>query len=223
MDTDVRRDVIPFNSRGAAASPLACQVKVICALSTDVTLADVIIKCLCRRTFLRATLPQAGKLFITRRSSVGLGSTNSCGRSSRGRSHGGWRGRSRHRSRGCSCRLRRRLLLRDRCRHRSRRCRRRSSCVVVGCGILVFRHCAKTDFLSLFLGAAENEGRISRQVNCDESCFPTQGEKGRKGEGIKRVRESVCWRSNGRRLPENNQQDSVNRCANDNAKQAVKS
>lgn len=43
VDTDVRRDVIPFNSRGAAASPLACQVKVICALSTDVTLADVIL------------------------------------------------------------------------------------------------------------------------------------------------------------------------------------
>ena len=39
----MRRDVIPFNSRGAAASPLACQGKVICALSTDVTLADVIL------------------------------------------------------------------------------------------------------------------------------------------------------------------------------------
>jgi hypothetical protein len=44
VDTDVRRDMVTLNSRGAAASPLACQIEVICALSTDVTLADVIIK-----------------------------------------------------------------------------------------------------------------------------------------------------------------------------------
>lgn len=43
VDTDVRRDMVTLNSRGAATSPLACQIEVIGALSTDVTLADVIL------------------------------------------------------------------------------------------------------------------------------------------------------------------------------------
>ena len=41
MDTDVRGDVIAFDCCGTAATPLAGQIEVICAFSTDVTLANV--------------------------------------------------------------------------------------------------------------------------------------------------------------------------------------
>lgn len=41
VDTDVRRDVVTFDGCGAATSPLACQIEVICTLPTDVTLANV--------------------------------------------------------------------------------------------------------------------------------------------------------------------------------------
>jgi hypothetical protein len=138
------------------------------------------IKCLGRSTFLRATLPQAGKLLLTWRSSVHLGSRNSRGRSSRGRSHRSWRGRCRHRSWGCSCRLRRRLLLRDRCRHRSCICRSRSSCVVVGCVILVFRHCAKTDFLSFSWEQRRMKGGYQRKLTA-MNLVPHHRERKREG------------------------------------------
>ncbi len=41
VDPDVRSDVIPFNSGGTTAAPLTLQIEVVCALASDMALADV--------------------------------------------------------------------------------------------------------------------------------------------------------------------------------------
>ena len=43
VDSDVRGDVVAFDSGGATGPPLAGQVEVICALTADVTLADMVL------------------------------------------------------------------------------------------------------------------------------------------------------------------------------------
>lgn len=44
VDTDVRGDVIPFDSGSATCTPSACQVEVVRALATNMTLANVILE-----------------------------------------------------------------------------------------------------------------------------------------------------------------------------------
>lgn len=47
MDADVRRDVVTLDCRGAAGTPLAGQVEVVCAFATDMAFADVVVESLC--------------------------------------------------------------------------------------------------------------------------------------------------------------------------------
>lgn len=43
VDTNVRRDVVTLDCRGAARTPLARQVEVVCAFATDMAFADVVL------------------------------------------------------------------------------------------------------------------------------------------------------------------------------------
>ena len=43
VDADVRSDVIALDSGGAAVAPLASEIQIVCALATDMALADVIL------------------------------------------------------------------------------------------------------------------------------------------------------------------------------------
>jgi hypothetical protein len=43
VDTDVRGDVVTLDGGGAAVAPLAGQVQVVCALATNMALADVVL------------------------------------------------------------------------------------------------------------------------------------------------------------------------------------
>jgi hypothetical protein len=43
MDADVRGDVVAFDCRGAAGTPLAGEVEVVGALAADMALADVVL------------------------------------------------------------------------------------------------------------------------------------------------------------------------------------
>jgi len=44
MDTDVAGDVIALDSRSAAATPLASQAEVVCALAADMAFTDVVLE-----------------------------------------------------------------------------------------------------------------------------------------------------------------------------------
>lgn len=47
MNADVRSDVITLDRGGAASTPLASQVEVVCTFATNMTLADVILNRRC--------------------------------------------------------------------------------------------------------------------------------------------------------------------------------
>jgi len=44
VDADVRGDVISLDSRRAAATPLAGEIEIVCALAANMSLADVVVE-----------------------------------------------------------------------------------------------------------------------------------------------------------------------------------
>lgn len=64
VNTDVRGDVISLDCSSSARVPLASQVEVVCALTANMTLTDVLVECLGGRELLVASIPSADKVVI---------------------------------------------------------------------------------------------------------------------------------------------------------------
>lgn len=71
MDANMRRDVVALDGGGAARVPTAGEVQVVCALATDMALADVLVESLRGGELLEAALaacvPAAGQIVAIRR------------------------------------------------------------------------------------------------------------------------------------------------------------
>lgn len=66
MDADVRSDVVTFDSGSAAGVPSTGQVQVVCALSSDVLLTDMVKESLSGGASFGALVPLAGQVIISR-------------------------------------------------------------------------------------------------------------------------------------------------------------
>lgn len=65
MDTDVRGDVVSLDRGSSARVPLASQVEVVCALATNMALANMLVESLGSRELLVASIPSADKVIVT--------------------------------------------------------------------------------------------------------------------------------------------------------------
>lgn len=64
MDTDVRGDVVSLDRGSSARVPLASQVEVVCALATNMALANMLVESLGSRELLVASIPSADKVIV---------------------------------------------------------------------------------------------------------------------------------------------------------------
>jgi hypothetical protein len=64
VNTDVRGDVVSLDCSSSARVPLASQVEVVCALTANMTLTDVLVESLGSRELLVASIPSADKVVI---------------------------------------------------------------------------------------------------------------------------------------------------------------